>query len=167
MTLGSTNRVQFQLVLLRGLVGRAEVVGVSVGPGALVEAVARLTHQRTRNRQFLADHTGVKTNRRLQEVPAAQLLTDVTAFGASCRVRNDVDGSTDRGSSQVHTRQTALNLDVARSVTHTVPVRPVYPTVLHVIHGHTVDHDRNVTLVESTNVQTRVARTTTLVGRID
>ena len=60
-----------------------------------------------------------------------------------------------------------MNLHSSGNVGKTGPVRPVDPTVLHVVHRLTVDHHSRVSLVESTDVDPGVTKSTPLLGRVD
>ena len=156
VALGCAYRVQLQPVVVADPILGGHVVRPGVGPRPVDQAVPGLPHARGGQRE-LADGAGGRGHRRLQEVPAAELLLEVVARRLLARVRDHVERAADGGRGQVHRAQPALELDARGGVAQSVPVGPVDPAVLHVVDGHAVDHHGRVPLAEAPDVDPRVA----------
>ena len=76
------------------------------------------------------------------------------------------NGTTYRWNRQSRGTQATLNLDARRYVRQTLPVRPVHPSVFHVIDRLAVDEERRVALVKSAEADARVAVTTALLRSV-
>ena len=82
--------------------------------------------------------------------------------GRLVATRQNVDGSTHRRDGELAGPKAALHLRGPNDEVQSGPVAPVHPTVLHVIHGDPVHHDREVRLVKPANRDTGISVTSTL-----
>ena len=166
MALGSTKRGEAQVVVAESLPALEVVrVGLGLQPGskALVGAVGP---DKVKEALLLgAEDPG-------QAVPVVPVVADLAeqrqpAIARFIATGQDVDRAPHGGDGQLAGAKATLDLGGTHDQVEAGPIAPVDPTVLHVVHGDTVDHDGEVGLVESPDGHPRVAITSTLLGRID
>ena len=192
MALRGAHGVKLQAILGIDLVGRGKVVGPGVGPGGVstqttvVHPVSGLPNDRacqgklvrqlpSREHKRLFEKVPDRLPIRVEHVPIpgvvhlseAKLLLVAESRRGPRGIGDDVHGPTDGGGRQVHGAQAPLKLNAGGGVAEAVPVRPVHPTVFHVVDGHAVDHDGHVSLAEATDVDPGVTGTTTALGGVN
>jgi hypothetical protein len=170
--LGGPHGVELEAVLGVELVGARKVVGPGVGPVALapvqplVDPLTGLSHHRAGEPELVGDLAGADDEGLFEETPRSELLFPGKTRGRGGGIGDDVERSPDGGGGQVHGGQPPLELDAGGGVSHPVPVGPVDPAVLHVVHRHAVDHDGGVPLVEAPDVDAGVPGPATTLGGV-
>ena len=89
-----------------------------------------------------------------------------TAIARFIATSEDVDGATHRRNRQFAGAESTLHLSGPDHEVETCPVAPVYPAVLHVVHGNPIDHHCQIGLVEAPNGDAGIAITSALLGRV-
>ena len=166
VALRSAGDEEVDLVLVGGQEAQGPEVGPGRRPGLVGEAVAGLAGKAEGEGGAALHQPGGEADPGPAKGAAADLLLDLESAPRAGDVGDDVHGAAHRGDGEVRGPQSALHLDRRGGVAEPVEVGPVDPAVLHVVDGHAVDHHRDVALVESPEVDARVAGTAALAGGV-
>ena len=156
VALRGTKRREAQVVVADGL-SALEVIGVGFRLQPLCKSLVGLVRAHKMKKPFLlvAKHAAEA----VPEVSVRAHLGLVVdgAIGRFVSPSQDVDGAPHRWNGELARAQATLNLSRAHHQVQTGPVAPVHPSVFHVVHGDTVNHHREVGLVEAPNGHTGIS----------
>ena len=94
-------------------------------------------------------------------------MQQATTLFHVCGFRDDVQGSSYRIDGQLGGAKSTLHLHRIHGVAQSRPIRPINPTVFHVIDGNSIDEYRHIALIETPNIDPAIAKSTAALCRIN
>ena len=162
MFLRSAESRQRKLMLIIDALGDRSKPVVSLEVGSLNVSVSPvLTTHQGKSPATLADARRNRKEYFVHPVIAHSIGKEPTFLGIQI-AGHDVNGTSHRRSRHLARTQTALRLYATGHIAKSRPVGPVHAAMLHFVHGHTVHHHGNVTIVKTTHIDFGVSKTTAL-----
>ena len=138
-----------------------------IGPCIINPAVASFVRTGDGNTPAVFQLAGSNPDGCTQVPVAANLLFNRTAQVGIDALGDNIHRPANRWQSKFGCSESPLNLDIPGNCVKSEPVRPVDPSVLHIIYRYSIDHHGEVSLAEPANVDAGIPVAATLLGSIN